>query len=53
MNPQIAARLASAFTTWKRYDEKRKGLMKAQLEKILKTPKLSKDVHEIIVKSLA
>ncbi len=53
MNPQIAARLASAFTTWKRYDEKRRGLMKAQLEKILKTPKLSKDVHEIIEKSLA
>ncbi|HEY6009849.1 MAG TPA: DUF3458 domain-containing protein, partial [Nitrospirota bacterium] len=53
MNPQIAARMASAFTTWKRYDEKRKVLMREQLERILKTPKLSKDVHEIIVKSLA
>lgn len=53
MNPQIAARLASAFTTWKRHDEKRMDLMKAQLERILKIPKLSKDVHEIIVKSLA
>jgi aminopeptidase N len=53
MNPQIAARLVSAFTLWKRYDEKRKALMKAQLERILNAPKLSKDVHEIVSKSLA
>jgi aminopeptidase N len=53
MNPQIAARLVSAFTLWKRYDEKRKALMKAQLERILKTPNLSKDVSEIVIKSLA
>ena len=52
MNPQIAARLVSAFTLWKRYDEKRKILMKAQLERILKTPKLSKDVYEVVSKSL-
>jgi aminopeptidase N len=53
MNPQIAARLVSAFTLWKRYDEKRKALMKAQLERLLNAPKLSKDVHEIVTKSLA
>jgi len=53
MNPQIAARLVSAFTMWKRYDEKRKAQMKAQLERIATTPKLSKDVHEIVTKSLA
>ncbi len=53
MNPQIAARLVSAFTLWKRYDEKRKALMKTQLERILNAPKLSKDVHEIVSKSLA
>jgi aminopeptidase N len=53
MNPQIAARLVSAFTMWKRYDEKRKMLMKAQLERILGTPKLSKDVYEVVSKSLA
>jgi aminopeptidase N len=52
MNPQIAARLVSAFTLWKRYDEKRKALMKEQLERILKTPGLSKDVYEIVSKSL-
>jgi aminopeptidase N len=53
LNPQIAARLVSAFTLWKRYDEKRKKLMKAQLERIMKTQKLSKDVHEVMSKSLA
>ncbi len=53
MNPQIAARLVSAFTMWKRYDEKRRSLMGAQLERILHAPKLSKDVHEIVTKSMA
>ncbi len=53
LNPQIAARLVSVFTMWKRYDEKRKILMKAELERILAAPKLSKDVHEIVSKSLA
>ncbi len=52
MNPQIAARLVSAFTMWKRYDKKRQALMKAQLERIMHAPKLSKDVHEIVSKSL-
>ncbi len=52
MNSQIAARLVSAFTLWKRYDENRKALMKEQLERILKTSGLSKDVYEIVSKSL-
>ena len=53
LNPQIAARLVSVFTLWKRYDEKRKALMQAQLERIAATPKLSKDVFEVVAKSLA
>jgi aminopeptidase N len=53
MNPQIAARLVSAFTIWKRYDDRRKALMKAQLERIIAAPKLSKDVYEVVTKSLA
>jgi aminopeptidase N len=52
MNPQIAARLASAFTMWKRYDASRQAFMKAQLERMLATPALSKDLHEIAAKSL-
>ncbi|HEX9020075.1 MAG TPA: aminopeptidase N, partial [Nitrospirota bacterium] len=47
MNPQIAARLASSFTLWKRYEEKRRLLMKRQLERILNAPRLSKDVYEV------
>jgi aminopeptidase N len=53
MNPQIAARLVSSFTMWKRYDEKRKVLMQGQLERIRGMGKLSKDVFEIVTKSLA
>ncbi len=53
MNPQIAARLVSAFTLWKRYDEQRRRLMRTQLERILSAPGLSRDVHEIVSKSLA
>jgi aminopeptidase N len=53
LNPQVAARLVGAFTQWRKYDQKRQGLMKAQLEQILKTPKLSKDVYEIVSKTLA
>lgn len=53
LNPQIASRLVSAFTMWKRYEEKRKALMKKQLERIAATAKLSKDVYEVVSKSLA
>ena len=53
MNPQIAARLVSSFTMWKRYEEKRKALMKGQLERMRSAQNLSKDVFEIVSKSLA
>lgn len=53
INPQIAARLSSAFTQWKRYDDRRKALMKRELEKIQHHPGLSRDVYEIVSKSLA
>ncbi|NOY62454.1 MAG: aminopeptidase N [Gammaproteobacteria bacterium] len=53
LNPQIAARLLGALSNWRRFDEKRQSLMKAQLERVLKAPDLSKDVYEIALKSLA
>jgi aminopeptidase N len=53
LNPQIAARLVSAFSLWRRYDEGRQTLMKGQLQRIAATPKLSKDIYEIVSKSLA
>jgi aminopeptidase N len=52
LNPQIAARLVSALTQWRRYDEQRQGLMKTQLERIAAEPNLSRDVYEIVSRSL-
>jgi aminopeptidase N len=53
LNPMIAARLVSVFNKWKRYDPTRKNLMKTQLERILNTENLSKNVYEIVSKALA
>ncbi|MGZ4954175.1 MAG: aminopeptidase N [Methylobacter sp.] len=53
LNPQVASRMVSALTTWRRYDEGRQALMKAQLERIITTEAISKDVYEIASKSLA
>ncbi|MFK5914081.1 MAG: aminopeptidase N [Woeseiaceae bacterium] len=52
MNPQIAARLVQNFSRWRRYDEMRQQLMKQQLERIIKEEGLSKDVFEIVSRSL-
>lgn len=53
LNPQIAARLTGAFALWRRYDPARQELMRVQLERIRETPNLSKDVYEIVARSLA
>jgi aminopeptidase N len=51
-NPQIAARLLTPLTKWRRYDADRQLLMRAQLERIQKAPSLSKDVYEVLAKSI-
>ncbi|MGZ8158068.1 MAG: aminopeptidase N [Methylobacter sp.] len=53
LNPQIASRMVGALTSWRRYDEDRQALMKAQLERIMTTEAISKDVYEVASKSLA
>ncbi len=53
LNPQIASRMVGALTAWRRYDEGRQALMKAQLERIITTEAISKDVYEVASKSLA
>lgn len=53
LNPQVASRMVSAFSRWKRYDETRQGLAKAQLEMIMSANGLSENVFEIASKSLA
>ncbi|KAJ0594419.1 putative cytosol alanyl aminopeptidase [Helianthus annuus] len=53
LNPQVASRMVSAFSRWKRYDETRQNLAKAQLEMIVSANGLSENVYEIASKSLA
>ncbi len=52
LNPQVAARLATSFTRWRRYDEPRQALMRGELERIAGSEKISEDVFEIVHKSL-
>ena len=52
LNPQVAARMLRLMSRWRRYDEGRRGLMQGQLERVLRTDGLSKDVFEIASKSL-
>ncbi|HEX9947587.1 MAG TPA: aminopeptidase N [Allosphingosinicella sp.] len=52
LNPQTAARLVPPLGRWRRFDARRQGLMKAQLERIVAAPGLSKDVFEQASKSL-
>lgn len=51
-NPQIASRLLTPLTKWKKYTSDRQALMKKELERILAVPNLSKDVYEVVSKSL-
>ena len=52
INPQVTARLVAAFSQWRRYDAARQALMCVQLRRILAVPGLSRDVYEIVSKSL-
>lgn len=52
INTNIAARLATSFNKWKRYDEVRQMAMKQELERIIATDGLSKAVYEIVSKAL-
>ena len=52
LNPQVAARMATAFNRWKRYDETRKALMKRELQRIAAVDSLSGDVSEIVNNAL-
>lgn len=52
LNPQVASRLSGSFSSWRKFDEQRQLLMKAQLERILGTNGLSKDTFEVVSRSL-
>lgn len=53
LNPQIAARLIQGFSQWRNYNENRQTLMKNNLQRIISQDDLSKDVFEIVSKTLA
>lgn len=51
INPQVAAQLARPFTRWKKLDKSRQTMMIEQLNR-MKSAKLSKDLNELVSKSL-
>ncbi len=53
INPQVAARMVAPLIQWRRYDEARQEKMKAQLQRILELPNLSKDSYEVVSKGMA
>jgi len=53
LNPQVAARLLTPLTRWRRFDRQRQVLMLEQLRRIRALPDLPRDVFEIVEKSLA
>ena len=53
LNPQTAAKLVPPLGRWRRFDEARARLMQAELQRIVGTAGLSKDVFEQASKSLA
>jgi aminopeptidase N len=60
INPQVAARMARNFERWKRFEPKRRELMKAALEQLaaLNQPSaveggLSRETAEVVTKALA
>ncbi len=52
MNPQVAARQVPSLGRWRRFEPGRAGLMRAELERIVATPGISRDVYEQASKSL-
>ena len=53
INPQIAARLLGPLSKWRKFLPEQQQLMKAELERIAACAELSRDVYEVVSKSLA
>jgi aminopeptidase N len=52
-NPQISARLATAFRNWRTLEAGRRSKAEAALKRIMGTPKLSRDLSDIAERALA
>jgi aminopeptidase N len=52
-NPQVAARLLSAFKSWRALESSRRGQAEAALQRVAATHPLSHDVSDIVRRTLA
>ena len=52
-NPQVAARMTTAFKSWRALEPNRRGRAQAALRRIAEAPKLSRDVGDIVQRALA
>jgi aminopeptidase N len=51
-NPQVAARLSTALRSWRALEPIRRAQAEAALRRIAAEPSLSRDVHDIVARSL-
>jgi aminopeptidase N len=52
-NPQVAARLMGAFRSWRALEARRRAQAEAGLRRVAAAPSLSRDVHDIVARTLA
>ena len=52
-NPQLAARLATAFRTWRTLEQGRRGKAEIALQRVKAAPNLSRDLTDIVERALA
>ena len=52
-NPQVAARLMGAFRSWRALEPVRRERAEATLRRVATAPALSRDVHDIVARTLA
>lgn len=52
LNPQVAARSATSFDTWRRYDDRRQEMMRNALQRLTQAPDLSRNTAEVVSRLL-
>jgi aminopeptidase N len=52
-NPQVAARIVGAFRSWRALEEGRRARAEATLRRVAAAPSLSRDVGDIVARTLA
>jgi aminopeptidase N len=53
LNPQIAARLLGPLTRWQKLPSANQDIMRAELQRIMDSGRLSPDVYEVVSKSVS